>query len=97
MNDIREQKRLKSNQRILDYMGSTELAANLFRATQTEEKLRRENIQGKDKANNTHYEVGQKIRNTIKELGGIMPEDLPTPQKSIKQIEREIEKNRLNN
>ena len=58
-------------------MGSTELAANLFRATQTEEKLRRENIQGKDNANQTHYDVGQTVRKTIKELGGTMPEDLP--------------------
>lgn len=97
MKAIHERKGLKKSQKILDYMGSTELAANLFRATQTEEKLRRDNIQGKDEANNTHYEVGQKVRKTIQELGGIMPEDLPTPQKSIKQIEREIEQNRLNN
>ena len=67
-------------------MGSTELAANLFRATQTEDKLRRENIKGKQKANRTHYEVGQKVRQTIKELGGIMLEDLPT-EGSIKKIE----------
>ena len=76
-------------------MGSTELAANLFRATQTEEKLRRDNIQGKAEANRTHYEVGAKVRQTIKELGGTMPEDLPTPEKSIKQIEREQEKKKL--
>ena len=76
-------------------MGSTELAANLFRATQTDEKLRRENIQGKEKANQTHYAVGRKVRQTIKELGGTMPEDLPTPDKSIKQIEREQEKKKL--
>ena len=73
-------------------MGSTELAANLFRATQTDEKIRRENIQGKQKANQTHYEVGKKVRQTIKELGGTMPEDLPTPEKSILQIEREEKK-----
>lgn len=73
-------------------MGSTELAANLFRATQTEEKLKRDNIQTKSKANETHYEVGQKVRDTIKELGGTMPEDLETPQKSIKSIEKEIRK-----
>ena len=72
-------------------MGSTELAANLFRATQTEEKLRRENIKGKENANKTHYEVGVKVRKTIAELGGTV-EDLPTPNKSIKQIEREIQK-----
>ena len=87
--DIKERKGLKKNQDILDFMGSTELAANLFRATQTEEKLRREHIQGKSEANKTHYEVGKKVRQTIKELGGTMPEDLPTPEKSVRQIERE--------
>ena len=70
-------------------MGSTELAANLFRATQTDEKLRRENIRGKQAACDTHYAVGKKVRDTIEELGGTMPEDLPTPSKSVKQIERE--------
>ena len=90
--DIKQRKGLKKSQDILDHMGSTELAANLFRATQTEEKLRRENIHGKDQANRTHYEVGTKVRQTIKELGGTMPEDLPTPDKSIKQIEREQKK-----
>ena len=90
--EIHARKGLKKSQKILDYMGSTELAANLFRATQTDEKLRRENIQGKDKANQTHFEVGQKVRQTIKELGGTMPEDLPTPDKSVKQIEREQRK-----
>ena len=73
-------------------MGSTELAANLFRATQTDEKIRREQIQGKKEANQTHYEVGKKVRQTIQELGGTMPEDLPTPAKSIKQIEKEQKK-----
>lgn len=87
--EIHERKGLKKTQDILDHMGSTELAANLFRATQTDEKLRRENIVGKDKANKTHFEVGRKVRQTIKELGGTMPEDLPTPTKSIKQIEKE--------
>lgn len=72
-------------------MGSTELAANLFRATQTEEKLRREQIKGKARANKTHYEVGQKVRQTIKDLGGTMPEDLPTAQ-SIKSIESKQKK-----
>ena len=76
-------------------MGSTELAANLFRATQTDEKLRRENIKGKAAANKTHFEVGRKVRQTIQELGGTMPEDLPTPQKGIKQIEREQKKKEL--
>lgn len=90
--DIKTRKGLKKSQDILDHMGSTELAANLFRATQTEEKLRRDNVQGKQNANRTHYEVGRKVRQTIKELGGTMPEDLPTPPKSIKQIESEQKK-----
>ncbi|MBQ9207830.1 MAG: DNA damage-inducible protein D [Treponema sp.] len=93
--DIKERKGLGKNQDILDYMGSTELAANLFRATQTEEKLRREHIQGKTAANQAHYEVGKKVRQTIAELGGTMPEDLPTPEKSVKQIEKEREKKRI--
>lgn len=87
--EIHERKGLKKTQNILDHMESTELAANLFHATQTDEKLRRENIVGKDEANKTHFEVGRKVRQTIQELGGTMPEDLPTPTKSIKQIERE--------
>lgn len=87
--DIHKQKGLKRNQKILDHMGSTELAANLFRATQTDDKLRRENIQGKEEANKTHYEVGKAVRKTIKDLGGSMPEDLPVPKKSVKQIEKE--------
>ena len=93
--DIKERKGLKKSQNILDHMGSTELAANLFRATQTEEKLRRDNIQGKENANRTHMEVGKKVRQTIKELGGTMPEDLPTPEKSVQQIEREQERKKL--
>lgn len=87
--EIHARKGLKKSQNILDHMGSTELAANLFRATQTDEKLRREHIQGKALANQTHYDVGQKVRQTIKELGGTMPEDLPTPEKSVKTIEKE--------
>lgn len=93
--DIKERKGLKKSQNILDHMGSTELAANLFRATQTEEKLRRDNVQGKENANRTHLEVGKKVRQTIKDLGGTMPEDLPTPEKSIGQIERAQEKKKL--
>lgn len=91
-NAIHTKKGLKKSQKILDHMGSTELAANLFRATQTEEKLRRDNIKGKENANSTHYEVGKIVRKTIKELGGTMPEELPTPKKSIKQIEKEEKK-----
>lgn len=95
--EIHERKGLKKSQKILDHMGSTELAANLFRATQTEEKLRRDKVQGKQNANRTHLEVGKKVRQTIKELGGTMPEDLPTPEKSIGQIERAEEKRKLTN
>lgn len=93
--EIHSKKGLKKGQKILDHMGSTELAANLFRATQTDEKLRREGIKGKDKANETHYEVGKKVRQTIEDLGGTMPENLPTPDKGIKQIEKEQEKKRI--
>lgn len=92
VNEIHKRKGLKPSQKILDHMGSTELAANLFRATQTDEKIRREHISGKAQANQTHYEVGKKVRQTIKELGGTMPEDLPTPDKSVKQIEKEQKK-----
>ena len=77
---IHTRKGLKKSQNILDHMGSTELAANLFRATQTEEKLRREEIKGKQKANATHFNVGKKVRQTIEELGGTMPENLPTEE-----------------
>lgn len=94
--EIHQKKGLKKSQKILDYMGSTELAANLFRATQTDEKIRRERIKGKDKANQTHFEVGKKVRQTIKELGGIMPENLPTPEKGIKQIEKRYENKKFN-
>ena len=93
--EIHARKGLKKSQKILDHMGNTELAANLFRATQTDEKIRRENIHGKNKANQVHYEVGAKVRQTIKDIGGTMPENLPTPEKSIKQIEREQEKKKL--
>jgi DNA-damage-inducible protein D len=84
--EIQDKKGLKKSQNILDHMGSTELAANLFHATQTEEKLKREKIKGKQKANQAHFEVGKKVRQTIKELGGTMPEDLPT-EDSIKKID----------
>ena len=84
--DIHRRKGLKKSQKILDHMGSTELAANLFRATQAEEKLRRDNVKGKANANRTHQAVGAKVRQTIHELGGTMPEDLPAAE-SIKKIE----------
>ncbi len=92
--DIHARKGLKRNQHILDYMGWEELGANIFRATQTEAKLRREGIRGKSEANRTHYDVGRKVRQTIQELGGTMPEDLPTPAQSIQQV-REREQRRL--
>ncbi|WP_276678154.1 DNA damage-inducible protein D [Thalassolituus oleivorans] len=85
--DIHTRKGLKKSQKILDHMGSTELAANLFRATQTEEKLRRDEVKNKSQANKTHFDVGRKVRQTIDELGGTMPENLPTPETSIKQVE----------
>lgn len=85
--DIHARKGLKKSEKILDHMGSTELAANLFRATQAEEKLKRDNISGKQRANQAHYEVGQKVRQTIQELGGTMPENLPVPEQSVKKIE----------
>ena len=85
--DIHARKGLKKSQKILDHMGSTELAVNLFRATQAEEKLRRDGVQGKRQANQTHFEVGQKVRETIRDLGGTMPENLPVPEQSIQQLE----------
>ena len=87
--DIHERKNLKENEKILDFMGSTELIANLFRISQTEEKLKKDNIYGCSKATSTHYEVGYKVRKAIKDIGGTMPEDLPVPEKSIKEIEKE--------
>lgn len=89
---IHAHKGLKKSHKILDHMGSTELAANLFRATQAEEKLRRDEVKGKKNANRTHFEVGAKVRKTIEELGGTMPEDLPTPSESIKQLDRKKKK-----
>ena len=90
--DIKARKGLKKSQNILDHMGSTELAANLFRATQTEEKIRREHIQGKAKANQVHQEIGRKVRQAIKDIGGTMPENLPTPKESVKKVASKIKK-----
>ncbi|MFN0034092.1 MAG: DNA damage-inducible protein D [Saprospiraceae bacterium] len=89
--DIHARKGLKKSQHILDHMGSTELAANLFRATQAEDKLRRENIKGKPQANQAHFEVGRKVRQTIQELGGTMPENFRT-EDSIKALESKEKK-----
>jgi len=88
-NDIHARKKLQPRDKILDYMGSEELGANIFRATQTDAKLRRERLQGKEAANRTHNEVGREVRATLERLGATMPEDLPTPEKSIEQIQRE--------
>jgi DNA-damage-inducible protein D len=88
---IRRRKNLRPNQQILDHMGSTELAANLFRATQTEEKLRRDSIRGKGAANRTHFDVGAKVRQTIRELGGDMPETLPAAE-DIKKVGRRLKR-----
>jgi DNA-damage-inducible protein D len=89
--DIHARKSLKKGQQILDWMDSEELAANLFRATQTEAKLRREETAGKEVANQTHYAVGREVRETIKRLGGTMPEDLPTPGESTQQLRKREE------
>jgi DNA-damage-inducible protein D len=89
---IAERKGLAPGEGILDYMSSEELGANIFRATQTEAKLKRENITGKEQANRTHFQVGRKVRQTISELGGTMPEHLPTPAESIQELERKEQK-----
>ena len=89
VDDIHDKKGLAVGQKILDYMGSTELIANLFRISQTEEKLRRDHVQGAEQATSTHYKVGREVRKAIEKIGGTMPEDLPTPEKSIQQIEKE--------
>ena len=93
--DIHARKKLEKGQQILDHMGSAELAANLFRATQTDEKLRNENITRPEDANEIHYEVGKRVRKTIKDLKGTMPENLPTPEKSIKQIKKSSAKKQI--
>lgn len=86
-NDIAKRKNLKYRDDILDNMGSVELAANWFRITQTDQKIKNENIIGEENSCKTHYDIGRKIRKTIEDIGGIMPEDLPTPDKSLKEIE----------
>lgn len=87
--DIHNRKGLAVGQKILDYMGSTELIANLFRISQTEEKLRRDDVQDAGKATSVHYNVGREVRSAIEKIGGTMPEDLPVPEKSIQEIEKE--------
>jgi len=87
--DIHARKGLKKNEKILDFMGSTELIANLFRISQTDEKLKRDEVATAIEANNAHYEVAEKIRNAIIEMGATLPEELPKPDKSIQAVERE--------
>lgn len=87
--DIAKRKGLRYREDILDNMGSDELIANLFRISQTEQKLKKDNIQTKKEANKTHYNIGKNIREAIEKNGGTMPEDLPTPEKSLKQLEKE--------
>lgn len=88
-NDIAKRKGLRYREDILDNMGSTELAANLFRITQAEERLNQENINTETSANETHFEVGKNVRETMIKNGTTMPEDMPTPEKSLKQLEKE--------
>ncbi len=87
--DIFKRKKLRYREDILDNMNEDELVANLFRINQTKQKLLRDNIQGEDNAKNAHYEVGKKVRKAIADIGGMMPEDMPTPKKSLKELERE--------
>ncbi|TSC93672.1 MAG: DNA-damage-inducible protein D, partial [Candidatus Berkelbacteria bacterium Athens1014_28] len=97
-NDIHKKKKLKKTQKILDHMGSEELAANLFRATQADAKLRRDKIKGEERANVTHFAVGQKVRKTIEDLGGTMPEELPSTDgicNSKKRIGNDEKKNKI--
>jgi len=86
--DIAKRKGLRYREDILDNMGSLELGANLFRITQTEDKLKREKVDNEYTANSVHYEIGKKVRNAIKDMGGTMPEELPTPEKSLKELKK---------
>ncbi len=89
VDDIHAKKNLQIGQKILAYMGSTELMANLFRISQTEENLRKDEIKGAEEATSVHCNVGKEVRTAIEKIGGTMPEDLPTPEKSIQQTEKE--------
>ena len=92
---IAKRKKLRYREDILDNMGSDELIANLFRISQTEQKLKKDNIQGENNANDIHFEVGSAVRETIKKLGGTMPEDYDTPSKSLKELEKEKNNKKL--
>ena len=95
--DIARRKNIGDKEDILDWMGSTELAANIFRITQTEDVINKNQINGEENACETHYRVGASIRKTIEEIGGTMPEELPTPEKSTKEIEEEMLRRMINN
>ena len=96
-NDIAKRKKLRYREDILDNMNEDELVANLFRVNQTKQKLLKDKVQGESNANDIHYEVGKEIRYTIKKLGGTMPEDMPTPKKSLKELEKENKKLKITN
>ncbi len=96
-NDIAKRKKLRYREDILDNMNEDELVANLFRINQTKQKLLKDKVQGENNANDIHYEVGKEIRYTIKKLGGTMPEDMPTPKKSLKELEKENKKLKITN
>ena len=95
--DIFKRKKLRYREDILDNMGSEELADNIFRIAQTDAKLKRDNVDNEYTANSVHYEVGKEVRNSIKRLGGTMPENLPTPDKSLKELEKEKNNKQLHN
>ena len=96
-NDIAKRKKLRYREDILDNMNEDELVANLFRINQTKQKLLKDKVQGESNASDIHYEVGKEIRYTIKKLGGTMPEDMPTPKKSLKELEKENKKLKITN
>ena len=91
-NDIAKRKKLRYREDILDNMNEDELVANLFRINQTKQKLLKDKVQGENNASDIHYEVGKKVRKAIKDIGGTMPEDMPTPKKSLKELEKENKK-----
>ena len=90
--DIFKRKKLRYREDILDNMNEDELVANLFRINQTKQKLLKDNVQGEKEAKDVHYEVGKKVRKAIADIGGMMPEEMPTPKKSLKELEREKKK-----
>ena len=92
VNDIAKRKKLRYREDILDNMNEDELVANLFRINQTKQKLLKDKVQGESNASDIHYEVGKKVRKAIKDIGGTMPEDMPTPKKSLKELEKENKK-----